>query len=437
MSTSALLGEIREEFEDSDLGDWRLRQRLVAIAESLDVSPEKTLPKATKTTAAREAAYRFFGNFRVTADRILAPHRRATAKRCRDAGRVYVVSDTTEFKFSGQERGVHLGRLHGESRGFLGHFALAVSADGRRCPLGILGINQVVRSEEKQPRGARARKRNPTRESVRWGAMVDEAQTVLGEGVEAIHVMDREADIYELLADLTTNRRKFIIRCAHNRMVEDGKLFDAIENSPVMLSRDVALSHRRKKEGRRRMLRGDHPLRAARTAALTISSRRIVIKRAQTSCAAYPRTIAVNVVRVHERNPPDGEQAIEWVLLSSEAISTADEVAAIVDGYRTRWTIEEYFKALKTGCAYEHRQLQSLEALGNSLAIFAVIAWRLLLLRSLHRDAPSTPATQVLDPILLDALSALLKHNGEKRCYSRPVPPSPRPSRASLALAPT
>ena len=60
---------------------------------------------------------------------------------------------------------------------------------------------------------------------------------------------------------------------------------------------------------------------------------------------------------------------MEWVLWTSEPVETAEQVAQVVDGYRTRWLIEEYFKALKTGCAFEERQLRSIRTLTNALGL--------------------------------------------------------------------
>ena len=77
----AIVGELREEFVDADIPDWRLRERLGGLASELDGAPEESLPRALKTTAAREAAYRFLGNRRVTAAGILAPHMAATVRR--------------------------------------------------------------------------------------------------------------------------------------------------------------------------------------------------------------------------------------------------------------------------------------------------------------------------------------------------------------------
>ena len=85
---------------------------------------------------------------------------------------------------------------------------------------------------------------------------------------------------------------------------------------------------------------------------------------------------------------------------------TAEQALAVVDGYRARWVIEEYFKALKVGCAIEKRQLESYDALCNALAIFTPIAWKLLELRTVARTEPNAPATTVLTPVQLDVLRA-------------------------------
>ena len=101
---------------------------------------------------------------------------------------------------------------------------------------------------------------------------------------------------------------------------------------------------------------------------------------------------------------PEGAPPVEWRLITTEPVGTPEEAAAVVDAYRFRWTIEEYFKALKTGCGYEKRQLEGRSALLNALALFAPIAWQLLALRSLARDAGDTPADVLLSPLKLRVL---------------------------------
>jgi len=93
---------------------------------------------------------------------------------------------------------------------------------------------------------------------------------------------------------------------------------------------------------------------------------------------------------------------------------------------RRRWKIEEYFKALKTGCAFERRQLQTRAALVNTLALLAPIAWQLLTLRDQGRKAPQAPARTVLSQQQIKVLHGLSK---------RPLPRKPSVEQALLAIA--
>jgi hypothetical protein len=119
-----------------------------------------------------------------------------------------------------------------------------------------------------------------------------------------------------------------------------------------------------------------------------------------------PPSLTVHVVDVWEATPPAGEEPVTWRLMTTEPIDTVTQILQIVDWYRARWVIEEYFKALKTGCAYEKRQLESLDTLLVALALLAPIAWQLLLFRHLARHAPTAPATAVLSRQQLRVLRA-------------------------------
>ena len=109
-------------------------------------------------------------------------------------------------------------------------------------------------------------------------------------------------------------------------------------------------------------------------------------------------------MRVYEVGAPEGEEPIEWLLLTTENISTTSDVARIVDIYRARWTIEEFFKALKTGCAFERRQLASYATLKNALAILAPIAWKILVLRSLERNPDAACVSDVVNEDQVEVL---------------------------------
>ena len=136
-------------------------------------------------------------------------------------------------------------------------------------------------------------------------------------------------------------------------------------------------------------------------------------------------SLSLNLVQVIELDPPPQVVAIEWLLITSLPIGDARQVEAVVDAYRARWVIEEYFKALKTGCRYETRQLESRHALEGALGILIPIAWRLLELRTIAEEAPDAPASSVLDP---DELRVLRK-------LSHDVKLGPRPTASDALLA--
>ena len=245
---------VDEEFAGSDLGDKRLTRRLVAIARQFQAQPDASYPEAAGSDAALEGTYRFLNNNAVTPEAVLAPHLVATAHRIRGCERVVVAHDTTEFTFRREGMGVL-----GEGRiGFLGHFALAVSLDNARSPLGVVGLETLVR---KEPRRGTSHERHarPDREELRWFRTVEQAERVISKERAVIHVMDREAESYETFASLIASDFRFVIRTYYNRAtVPEGvtrvtrrgaarwpKIEDELRYAPVLLTFDVPVSARK------------------------------------------------------------------------------------------------------------------------------------------------------------------------------------------------
>jgi len=158
-----------------------------------------------------------------------------------------------------------------------------------------------------------------------------------------------------------------------------------------------------------------HPDRSARRVKLAIGAQRVLLKQTRYS-GLRAEQFGVNVVRVWEEEPPVGEAAVEWVLLTTEDCSSPIALARIVELYRKRWTIEEYFKALKSGCSLERRQVESYEALCKVLALCVPIAYRLLLLRSLERSDSKAPATRAFTTTELH----LIRHAPSNRALPAP-----------------
>jgi hypothetical protein len=426
-----------EEFAGASLGDARLTRRLQTVADAIASGPAKSFPELCGSDSELEGVYRFVGNQRVNDENILAPHIAATLERAR--GReVLSIEDTTGFMFGGESPREGLGWIHkeGASQGFFAHAALAVDL-GTRRPLGILGLQTFVRTGE--PLGRRAsraaRRQRSTNERDRWVDLAIEVH----ERVDALHVMDREADSFDIFEQLLRVQARFVIRVrdARNRVTLESGERAPIQGQrvadPIHLTRTVSLS-RRPTSGR--MPRDKiHPPRKERTAKLEIRARTVAVPRPTTySRLVLPRSIPVNVVSIDEVAPPPGVEPVCWKLFTNEPIETPVQIERIVDAYRARWLIEEYFKVLKTGCAVEKRQLESFHALKNALAMFAVIAWRLLLLRSVARATPKAPASHVLTRRQLTVLRALEALN-EPRFRRIALPDKPTSEDAALAIA--
>jgi hypothetical protein len=397
--------ELCEEAARAQFGDLRLSRRLVTILEQIVPEPDASFPVAAGGDAALEATYRFLNNESVCPEAILAPHIGATARRAAAQGTTIVAHDTTELELKSEH--VDVGRLSSGRKGFLAHVALALSADGARRPLGILGLRTIFRDRAPRERAHRKRRSQAgDSEEQRWIGLVNDVECALNGSASAIHVMDCEADSYRLFTELVAEQRRFVIRMTFNRLVvtelgESIKVGAAICNATAILEREVPIAARKAK---REVGQKSNPPREARTAKLSISAQHVTLLRSQWAGKDYPRELRASVVRVWEPHAPPGIEAIEWRLLTTEKVDTADDVARVVDAYRARWVIEEYFKALKTGCAIERRQLENRRALLNALAIYAPIACQLLLLRSLARKEPSEPATSALSPLHLRLL---------------------------------
>jgi hypothetical protein len=244
--------------------------------------------------------------------------------------------------------------------------------------------------------------KDPTRESLRWLQLVEQVEDRC-EGLDCIHLMDREGDNFDLLALLVRRRARFIIRGHHDRVLDTGgHLRERLAKLRPQGYRQIDICERLD-DGRRTTNKQKNPPRNGRAARVAVAGCVVTLQSPQ-SAHAPESEITLHVVRVWEPKPPPGEPAVSWLLYTTEPIDSPDQLFAVVDYYRSRWVVEELFKALKTGCAFEKRQLESYGALSIALSVFLPIAWRLLLARSISRVAPNAPATLVATKVQLKLL---------------------------------
>lgn len=400
------------EFEGAKLGDVRLNKRLGKIVEAVEKQPGVGFPKALVTDADAEGFYRFLSNQKVTCESLQQPHREATAGRAGKFDEVLVLHDTSVFAFTGDKKRKGLGKLRKSGHGFLGHFSLVLSATDQPEPLGVISCIPVVRDEEttgeKRKRGVPYREARAGKcESTRWLDGVDKAAELLSHS-RMIHVADREADDYALLSKIVGLKGRFVIRDSRNRNLDAEKcgysrLDTFLAQCKGVCTRSVHLSRHGKKPGERK---GSQP-RDDREAQLTFSAGAVDLLRPRSQTQILPESLHINVVHVMELDPPADMEPVDWTLFTTEPIRTQKQVLKVVDFYRARWVIEEYFKALKSGCSYLKRQLESRTTLLNALAILTPIAWNMLRMRSLSRLEVDVPAAVVLTERQIAILQAL------------------------------
>lgn len=405
--------DVAREFRGVRLGDWRREDRLRRIVRAVQRRPADSFPQAMRNRAEIEAFYRLMENDAVSFGALFEPHSKETANRCSQHKTVLVAHDSTSFQFDGEGR-TGLGRINSTGQGFHGHFSIAVSADGKKEPLGTLAVKTWARLE----RGVSTRRRKgelsgrevsaAVKESARWRDGVMAAEERLAElGVSAIHLMDSEGDDYLTFARMIEKTRRFVVRGFQNRKAFDArgrasKVKEFMSQARIYAQRSVKLSPRKKqifKQASRRRAQS----REGRDATLVIHAEQVELLRPTNVIEDVPSLLQVNVVYVQEVDS-DVVEPVEWLLYTTEPIETQADVLRIVDFYRARWIIEEFFKALKTGCAFEKRQLESFHTLENALGLFVPMAWALLRLRVLAREHPELSAEFVLTPLQITIL---------------------------------
>lgn len=399
----------RRNFASAQLGDVRRTRRLVQVAAAIARDPEESLPEQLVEWSDLKAAYRLFDGEGVTFDAVAGPHW-GLRQEC-GAGRCLLVSDTASLNFTPQRKIPGLGPLgKGQGYGFLLHSSLMLRAETGEV-LGLAGQKLWCRPGKSSKRRTRTQALREPRESQLWTLVIDQIGPP-PKGSQWVHVADRGADNFEVYHACQQQRCDWIIRgrCL-KRTVEDAagtevSLVDLLPPLQALTTLTLEVASRKKtiREAGR----------VAHTAQLEIAAGALRVPpprlRSPALRAQKIEAIAMNVVHVRELKPPANSDPVEWVLLTSLPVSTATEVLDIVTAYQRRWTIEEWHKALKSGCQVTARQLRTRERLEPLIALLSIEAVRLLSLKMQARQSPDQPAEQTLPPSTLKHLQRLRPH---------------------------
>jgi hypothetical protein len=435
--------DVISEFEDLVLPDQRLVNRVRSFVRAAWGAPSESFPRMLQDAAQLEGGYRLLSNPRVTFEALQSAHAARTIERARSSMEVVVVHDTTEIETAYADPS-EVGYLKTGRTGYRAHVSLAVGVEPNRIPrpFGVLSVLADFQTQPPTRSGKRKSKksgwataRSQDKAFLRWERGIEASAEALEDCSSVIHVADREADSYPLFCKVQQLGHGCVIRLRNDRRArsadseEDaiGEWSSMAEIAASMqgtFARPVPLSRRGHKAAPAQLK--THPPREARTALLHYGAAAVEIRRPHYLPAELPASLHLWLVRVWEPAPPQGEEPIEWLLVTTEPCETAAEIMRVVDLYRARWVIEDFFKALKTGCALEERQLETRHALLNALALFLPIAVHLLWLRTCARDQPEAPATDAFTSLQLEVL---------RHVSHRKMPPAPSVVQALWALA--
>lgn len=403
-------------FANAELGDARRTKRLIFTVDSMCRHPGGTLPEKFRSPKDLKAFYRLCGCDDVTHEAILAPHREVVLQQ--RTGDVLVLHDSTELDYTTHLALEELGQIgNGNRRGYICHNSLAVDPESREV-LGLL--NQVLhhRAEVPKKETQAQRRERESRESRLWLQGVEP----LPSERQFIDVCDQGADTFEFLAHEYHSGRRFVVRAAYDRAIlighdADNGRFDYLRQYasrlPILGKHTVDVTSKLIEKRPKKKGKISKRLRKNRKARLAVSAAPIRLKPPGKKSGDYANEpLLLWVVRVWEPHPPKGEERLEWFLLTNEPVTTYEDARRVIGWYECRWIIEEYHKALKTGCSIESPQFITEDRLEPAIAVISVVALTLLRLRDASRrpDAKERRATDFVSKDYVEVLS-LWRHN--------------------------
>ena len=394
-----------QEFGAAELGDVRRSARLVKSALLVAKAMGKPVTASPEHSPAEVRAYwRFIekaDQFGITPAKILAPHRQRTIERMRTQDMVLCVQDGTVIPYRTRpECGgldvIGRNQTSAEARGVRLHATLALNGEG--LPLGVLRCAYT-----KKPKEAK------TRTWIDGLRDIDKAAETLPRKTKVLCVMDREADFFKLFAaQQTLKRTHVLVRAKHDRRLGTKKdsLFAAMRKGRCVAVVEMAVARlsRRAKSGR-----VTHKGRKARIARMEMRYRRLTLPAPKGSAE---ESLKVSAIHMREVAPPEGAHRIEWYLLTTAEIRTAEEAQQMVEYYTLRWRVEDSFRILKSGCKIETLRMQHATALHKAITLHMVTAWRVMLMTLLGRVSSDMEAEVIFTDAELHMMRVYARNYG-------------------------
>lgn len=390
-----------EQFGNCCLGDKRRTRRAVKFAAQVAADPSASTPEQTEKWSDCKAAYNLLDREEATFAALAGPHWQLTQASFQ--GHVLLIDDTTDVCF-GQRSIVGMGMINDQRHpGFLLHSALAVQADSGEV-LGLVG--QTIRHRRRrQKQHSRDRLKRNDRESRLWGDVIDLVGPPAN-GVLLTHVCDRGADNFEVYCHLIQQRSAWVIRAAQkDRLIltpqgAKQRLDDYLATRPLAGTYELELRATAK--------------RSSRTARMEVRFGPLTMPRPHDTSRWVKQTgirqIPMHVVEVRETGVPPGVEPLHWVLYTAHAVTCFEEACRVIEYYEQRPIIEDYHKALKTGCRVESRLYETASRLEAVTGVLSIVAVRLLQLKTVAQVEPERSAAEVVPANWLTMINHLPRH---------------------------
>ena len=345
---------------------------------------------------------RLLRNSAVTPAEMSAHVAKATAARV--VGRdVVAIQDTSELVLGGRRaRANGFGPVGGGGAlgGLLLHPVLAVEAGTG----GLFGlVDAKIWNRDQGPAAPRRTRLTAEKESQRWLDGAARAGEVLASAASITVVSDREGDIYEGFVRRPANVH-LLVRLAQDRRIETGT------HEQLLFAFADALPE----QGRLALTIPAAPGRKARMAELAVRFAPVVLRKPRHGAAPnLPETVALTLLDVRETPPRLDGEPVHWRLLTTHAITGLDDVRRILGLYRQRWTIEEFFRTLKTaGFDIEEADISDPPAMINFVAAATVAAVTIMQLVQARDGTTDQRLAEAFDPAdqpVLEAISTTLE----------------------------
>src|SRR3984957_5119501 len=362
------------------------------------VRPSVCLRRLARGRRSQQVGFgRFLANPKVTVDRLIEGWSDQTAAAA--AGRhVLAIQDTSEINFrTTPKRRRGLGEIgKGNGRGVLLHAMLALDAGNGSC-LGLVGGR--IWTRRGRVKIAHQKRRSENKESHRWITTAEQGKAVLTAAAKVTVLADRESDIFAEWAKLPEPDFDLITRSMHDRRLTTGEgLYAAAERFAFTAKRLPP------PPGPAEQSKGRPAGRDLRFGKVELARPR------NTRDRNLPKSVALTLVEVVERDCPTGTEAVHWRLLTTHEVTDGETAWQIVDWYKMRWTIEQFWRLLKLqGLRLEDSQIETAERLIKPTAIAAkaaVTTMQLVQARTAPNSEPATLAFSQSEIAVLDKLNA-------------------------------